>query len=325
MSPSNKAVPGRVGAGKTEESLVVSMDETEFVAGGLPTDFDGEVIQARTQVWNYDNGGGPKLDEQGNVILTLAVQLVIRRGDGESDVVNWLSAGDPAHFLPSADGRTPLPQLEDGSTEPGGIYFIRAGSKNALSDSSNYAQFLQELKNAEAATPALARKRTPSVQFLEGLHGHWDRIPQRKRSGIVQADDQGRQREILVVTAVKAPKSGVAGPARAVPAARPAGAAPVARPAAATPVAAQAVASNYGLLDKLKVIVMTAANGAGDDGMLKGKLSKVILQNIDLTQQEKAKGLPIATSVAFLNQGMEEGLWGFDADSGLLIGAGGDL
>lgn len=315
-----------------EESLVVGMNEEEFVAGGLATDFDGEVTEARTVIWNYDNGNGPKMakiyDADGNeigeeAVLTLAVRVAIERADGEAAVVNFWSAGDPTNFAPSMDGKTPSPVDETGCSE--GIYFIKVGSKSGLNNNTNYAQALQALADAESQAPHLKRARTPDIRFLEGLFGHWERIPQKKRAGVVKPEAEGKARfgapEVLVCTQVKA-KPATAPAAKAGPKAVPTKAAPATpaaktgAPATVTPAASSANTSD--LNDKLMAIVMQAALDAGEDGVAKGKLAAIVLKDPGLTQQERAKGVPIIGSTAFLDAGFAAQKWIFDADNGLV-------
>lgn len=324
MAPTGKKAP------EQQESLIVGMDESEFQAGGLATDFDGEVVEARTVIWNYDNGNGPRTtqvhDDEGNVIgeeplVTLAVRITIKRDDDEPDVVNYWSAGDVNNFQPSMDGKTPAPLDEAGCSE--GIYFIKVGSKAQLNNNTNYAQALQALADAESQAPALKRQRTPSVQFLEGLYGHWERIPQRKRSGIVKPENEAKKKfpdEVLVCTVVKAKPAGSKVAGKIAPKAAPA--APKAAPAKPTPTTSSASTSaNTGsesLDEKLIGIVMQAALDAGDDGIAKGKLSKFVLADATLTQPEKAKGVPRVANTAFLEAGMEAEKWLFDAETGLV-------
>lgn len=312
------------------------MDQDEFVAGGLPDNFDGEVVEARAVIWNYDNGNGPKYvkDIEGNdtdeVLYTLAARLVIQRDDEPEPVTTYFSAGDPTQFVPSLDGRTPAPADDSGCSE--GIYFIRTGAKSALNNNTNYAQFLQALADAEAAAPQLKRPRTPDIRFLEGLYGHWDRIPQKKRAGIVRPEVGDQRRDILAVTQLKtkpaaskpAPiaKTGPKAIVRPAPAAPAAPAPAASRPTVATARASSAATTAAGddLTSKLQAIVAQAALDAGDDGIPKGKLATRVLKNETLTQPERAKGVPMVTSTAFLEAGMELQKWLFDAETGTVHG-----
>ena len=309
---------GMAPKGKAEENLMVGMDESEFVAGGLPTDFDGLVTEARTAIWNYDNGNGPKMskvyDADGNEVgeeplFTLAVRATIQR-DGEPDIVTYWSAGDPASFAPSMDGKTPSAVDEAGCSE--GVYFIRVGSKSALNNNTNYAQMLQALADAESQAPHLKRQRSPDIRFLEGLYGHWERIPQKKRAGVVKPEAEGKKAfaaEVLVCTQIKAAPVGKKAAAKAPPAV-----APKAGPA--KPTASSGSGSATDLSGKLQAIVQQAALDAGDDGIAKGKLAGKVLKDATLTQPEKAKGVPMITSSEFLEAGMEAEKWVFDADTG---------
>jgi len=228
-----------------QETLEVSMDQNEFAQGGLPDDFDGEVKECWTEVWNYDNGNGPlvtkETDQNGmeveRPVFTLAVGARIKRDDkpgDDDDIITHWSAGDPTLFAPSMDGVNPSPPDETGCSY--GVKFIRVGAQKALKNNTNWAQVLGALADAETQAPQLARQRTADVRFMVGLYAHWNRIPQVKRSGMAgQVTPEGgerrnrQNRDVLVPTVVKlrgAPQlQQTAG--RPVPPARPVGAPPV--------------------------------------------------------------------------------------------------
>lgn len=291
----------------------VGMNPDEFVAGGLPGDFDGVVTEARTVIWDYDNGGGggPKSDDAGNAIFTLAVRTTIHRHEEGDDIVNWWSAGDVRHFVPSMDGIDPAPVEANGTSE--GIYFIPIGKKDALNNNTNYAQALKAMRDAGfkgAFSPSVA-------EIFEGLDAHWDRIPQQKRSGIVgvprEGEEGGRKgnNDILVPTAIKSVGGNkVAAAAKVAPKAA----------AAATKATTTALAAGNADLDaKLQAIVL---ENLPEDGspIKKGSLAGKVMKAASLTQPEKSKGVPRIGSVEFLDAGMQQepALWLFDAEEGTI-------
>lgn len=280
----------------------------DMVAGGLVTDFDGTVVEARTVIWNYDNGQGPKVDDGGNPILTLACRLTIKRDEeDESDVVNYWSLGDPTQFAPSMDGESPSPVNDLGLSE--GICLVAIGQRNALKNNTNYAQALEALLNAGFPSA----KISADYRFWEGLYAHWDRIPQKKRSGMVSqtAPTEGRRSaDSLVPTVIKKKGEAAAAAPKAPPAARPAGSPPV--QSAPTP-----APSGGDLDDKLAEIVVAALPTDGT-ALKKGALAPKVLKAANLTPAERAKGVPRATSADFLNLMQESGLLVFDADAGEL-------
>ena len=196
MAPKPQAAPA---------TKAVSMNPADFLASGLPTDFDGEVIEARTKVWDYDG----KQDDAGNLRYTLAIRLLIKPDDPEVNkgepVVAHYSAGNPQHFAPSNDEENPVDGYMDeqgigGMAVCEGTSFVPVGAKAGLKNNTNWAQFLEALIGAK-----FTGTMTPDVRFLEGLYGHWDRIPQKTRAGLQgQASEGGRSKEILVCSLIKA-------------------------------------------------------------------------------------------------------------------------
>lgn len=291
----------------------VSMNPDDFVAGGLPGDFNGIVTEAKAVIWNYDNGNGngAKTDDAGNALFTLAVKTTIHREEEDDDIVNWWSAGDAKHFVPSMDGENPVEMNEDGTAE--GICFIPVGSKVQLGNNTNYAQALKALRDA-----GWKGAFSPDVRFLEGINGHWDRVPQQKRSGIVavpKEEGQGGRKggnDILVLTAVKEGGQTASAP-KAAPAAKSSPSATAAK--SSSPAAATGTSTD--LDAKLQEIVQSALP---DDGtaIKKGSLAGKVMASKTLTQPEKSKGVKRITDNEFLDAGMNEdpALWLFDAETG---------
>lgn len=286
----------------------VSMNPTDFVAGGLPTDFDGEVIEARTEVWDYDG----KTDDAGNQRFTLGVRLTIQPDDSEVNkgepIIAHFSAGNPQHFAPSVDEENPVDGYADENGIGGmalceGTSFVPTGSKSALNNNTNWAQFLEALMNAQ-----FKGQLTPDVRFLEGLYGHWDRIPQKTRAGLQgQSQEGGNKKEILAITVIKPKPSSAAKAQAKAPAAK--AAAPKPQAQAAAPAAP---AAGGDLDDQLVELVKSALGG---DPVKKGSLAGLVTKSA-LPAAMKAKGVPRVVSAAFLEGGMENGHWLWDAESG---------
>ena len=311
------AVPFKKPVGKAAPataSRAVSMNPDDFVASGLHTDFDGVIKEARTALWNYDNGNGPKLDENGNVVFGSFVKVVVvDKADGQ-EYTNYWSATYPDAFVPSEDGVNPSPvDPETGCAE--GFFFVPAegSTKSALGNNTNYAQALRALRDA-----GYKGAFDSDVRFLEGASGHWDRVPQEKKGGTVrreEGDAPARKNDVLVMTrydgheeigeAATAPTPNMAAK-KAAPA----------RPTAQSGKAAPTVGGD--LDDKLIPIVQAALNPDGTTAIKKAALTAKVMAAKGLTPAEKSKAVKRITDNAFLNSGMETepALWMFDAEAG---------
>lgn len=293
----------------TGGSKAVSMNPDDFIGGGLPSDFAGRVIEARTEIWNYDNGDGPLTDDEtGEPVFTMAVRVTIEADDKETypePIVQHYSAGNPQHFSPSLDSVNASPVDDAGLSE--GVVFIPNGAKSALSNSSNFAHFCSALRDAQ-----WKGKFDPDVRFLEGIYAHWERVGQKKRNGIVNPQTEGGYaKEILVPTKI------LTGAQMTQPVGKP----PVARPAGAPPVKAQQspipAAANEEFDAKLGGIVLGALQ-ASPGGVKKGSLAGMVMKAPNLTQPEKAKAVTRIASNDFLGGGMTNEWWLFDAETGVV-------
>ncbi len=182
-------------AKKSGKPAFASLNPDNMMSGGLPTDFRGTVIDAAFVEWDYEG----KVDEP-----VLAVKLTIRPADGEeleADLVQHWSAGHLDAFVPAND---------DGDRVDEGEYAMRVGKRAEMSNNSNYAHLMASiLDSGEAAKgkPFTRKDLTGTIKDLIGLDAHWDRVPQKKRSGMVDLgedgeDKQKKNRDILVVTEV---------------------------------------------------------------------------------------------------------------------------
>ncbi len=288
-------------SGAAAPMSAVSLNPDNMVSAGLMDDFDGRITKARFVPWDY-NGN---LDHH---ILAVAIGIQPDEGD---EFTQHYSCGELEHFAPSVDGSTPV-DLENGEGEAlEGPYAVPVGKRAALNNNTNFAQFMMALMDAGFDKSKLS----PSLEFLEGVYGHFNRIPQKKRSGIVNAaeGDQARRRsnDILVVTELKAAPAGTTGKTGG--AGKPNGAAGRPTSAPATSAATQAV-SGDDLDDQLAAIVVGALSKAGDDGLPKNKLAGLALKG--LPGNLKAKGVKRIVDPTFLESREE---FAFDPDSGTVL------
>jgi len=271
---------------------VASMNPDNMLAGGLMDDFDGTIVKARLVPWDY-NGN---IDHD-----VLAVALTIQP-DNDNEFVQHYSCGELDNFMPSMDGETAVDPAGEGEALEG-IYALKVGKKDQLNNNTNWAHFLKALIDAQFDVT----KITAAVSFVEGVYGHFNRIPQKKRSGIVvntTAKDgkTARANDILVVTELKD------APAATKTAKKTETKATKAAPAKAAP-------ADDDLGDKVTAIIVEAIEKAGDDGLAKSKLAGLIIKNLE--GAEKAKGVKIGTDNAWLSANEA---FAFDADSGVLFG-----
>ena len=276
---------------------VASLNPDSFVQGGLADDFDGTIEKARFVPWDY-NGN---IDHH-----VLAVAITIKPDDEDAFVQHY-SAGDLEQFVPSQDGETSV-DLENGEGEAlEGEYALQVGKKEALASSSNFAQFIGAA--VEAGFPVA--DITAACSFLEGHKGHFNRIPQKKRSGLVQSEEQqkkGRASEILVMTEYKGKASGgaKASGVKSKPGSKP----------AAKPESKASAPAGGGDLDSQIADVIVAEIKKADGTLPKSKVAQAVLKAF--TGADKAKAVKRAAEVEFLNS--QEERWVFDADSATLIG-----
>lgn len=278
---------------------VASMNPDDFLSGGLMDDFDGEIIKARFIPWDYEG----KIDHH-----VLGVALTIKPVDSDEPFTQTYSAGDLEQFAPSMDGVEPVDMSGDDVSQMEGVYAKRVGTKTQLNGNSNWAQFVGALLDAGFDKSRLA----PRVdEMLEGVFGHFNRVPQKKRSGIqvnrAEDEQQGRRRnnDLLVITELKEKPAGATSTKAA-----PAKAAVPANKAAVTKAAA--AKGEDSLDDKLRVIVTEAVQGS-DEGLNKSKLPSFVIKA--LSGAEKAKGLKRVGEADFLES---SDTWTYDAEDGML-------
>lgn len=290
-----------------ESQLAVAGNDPDlFAEGGLRDDFDGTILKARYAPWDYMG----ELDHH-----VLAVALTIKPDEDDEPFVQYYSAGDLEHFVPSNDGKTSVPLDSETATpeQLEGIYALRVGKREQLANSSNWATFVQNLIEAKFPKDRLKA----AVSFVEGTYGHFNRIPQKKRSGIVAApakEGKTRRNDILVMTEIKGfVKPGAAAtPAQgAAPKAPPAKPVPPAKPAAS---AAATPAPAGDLIARVTEVVSTAVTEAGEAGLEKAALAQLMVSSF--SGADKAKAVKMIGDVKFL--GSDDAPWAYDADTGTL-------
>lgn len=277
-----------------------SMRPDEMVAGGLMDDFDGTITKARLVPWDY-NGS---IDHH-----VLALALTIKpEGDDPEFTQHYSTGAELDEFVPSMDGLEPCNLESDNSEDHEGIYAMPVGKKEGLNNNSNMAQFYGAMVDAGFDINSIM----PNVDFLEGVGGHFNRMPQKKRSGLMQSkrvDKNGKEKEnrnndILVITELKAKaKAG-----KAVPATK-------TKPVAAKASAKTAVEEETADGDPLVDIVVAALEAAEDNTITKKSLSALVLKS-KIDAKEKGAAVKRVQSDEFL-EGSER--WAYDAEEGTLV------
>lgn len=286
MSPVKTA--GKTGAAPAQ-IRIADQNPLEFTGGGLPTDFDGTIIEARSVLWNYDNGKGPKVDDKsGEVIIAPFMKLTIAR-EGEENVVSFYSAGDKGNFWPVTEEGVLAEQDETGCAE--GVMFGLVGVRDKMGKETNHGHFMTALIDAKFP----AEKVKADLRFLEGASGHFDRMPAKKRSGIVVSQEQdpngsNRAPEILLMTAFKGYGAVTATVAPTTKTA--------AKPTASvSPVQAKTSAPSNGSVavsEKLRELI--AANLPDEGGTKQGSFAQLVMKATNFTPAERSTAVKTISS-----------------------------
>jgi len=282
------------------KSKAVSFNPDDLVQAGLADDFDGEITEVRYVPWDYDG----HLDHH---ILAARVTIVPDEDSGFDEFTQHYSAGDLQFFLPSVDGENPVDLEADDEDDMAGRFVVPVGRRESLANSSNWAAFV--IAAVEAGFPKDQISSDSGV--FEGVKGHFNRVPQQKRSGIQVGDDgDSRRREILVLTEVEeAPKK---------KAAKKKATKKTASKKKSTKKAEaededEGAGDGDDLAERLTGVVVEALAEAEDMTLSKAKLPGIVIKQFD--GAEKAKAVKLVSDVAFLEEG--EG-WEYDADEGTL-------
>lgn len=288
---------------QVNDSPLASLLPDEMVSGGLADDFDGVVREARYAPWNY----------QGNVEKpVLAIRLKIERLDVDKDASeeerfieqNW-SAGALEHFRPSNDGANANPG--EGMEIAAGIYAIRVGQRTALNNNTNAAQLMRSFLDAQV--PRTEFK--PDVRFIEGIKGHWNRLPPDKKGGqfkdqTAEQKEKASKRDVLVLTRFDGRVTGAAaaGPSK--------GTSQTSLAASGTVSVGNGSAN--GSVDAKLVDIVKGAVKVGAPAMKKSALSGVVLKASKGDKDANAM-VKRVTASEFLEGLAEFGIL-FDADAG---------
>jgi hypothetical protein len=157
----------------------VSIRPSDFVEGGLKTvDHDLTWKNPHFALFDYTNKEGVKVGE-----TTVAMLVTYITEDG-SEQEQAYSAGDPARFQPSKDGKRLEPVVEGTN----------------LSKSSNYFILMSALINAGFPE----NKLSDDVSILDGLVAHHIGLPVKERAGLNQpaADPNKRPKVLSVPSAI---------------------------------------------------------------------------------------------------------------------------
>jgi hypothetical protein len=296
--------------------VLASLRPDNMASAGLADDFDGTITKARFVPWTY---GGAVADP----ILAAAVHITPDEDSGLEPFIQYYSAGDLEHFVPAdEDGDAVDIEGWSGNDEDietvEGVSALKIGKRDQLNNNSNFAHMLGALVDAGFDQDEMSG----DIRFLEGLYGHFNRVPQKKRSGIVVnpgADGETRQRTILVVTELKESKANgkatAANTGKVAAKGKGAGAGTTGTKAAAGKGKAAAAAAgddNDGddFDTRLESVVADAL--AENDGTLpKSKLSSYVIKKFE--GKEKALAVKRVGSAEFLEAATR---FVFDSDSG---------
>lgn len=266
---------------KEKQSAAVSFDP-EQMSSGLKDDFRGTITEATYAPWDYDGN----IDEP---VLAARLRIEI---EGEEPIVQHWSAGDMEAFAPSEDGEEPC--SEGGS----GPYVVRVGKRTQLSGSTNFAHLMQSILDSGAASGHFTRDNlTHSLECLVGLDAHWNRVPQKKRSGMT-GQGEGKGKDVLVVTEVY-------GYGEAKPATK-------GKSKPETKEKGKPDEGNDDLDEKLQEIVIEALSDNN------GKLKKTKLPALVLAAMGKSPQKAAAVQRVTKSDFLESGAWEYDEDSGTL-------
>jgi hypothetical protein len=286
---------------KSEAVAVASINPADFLQGGLKSDFRGRITEAVYCPWDYKGAIAEPV---------LGVRLTIAIEDEDQPYVDYWPAGSLESFVPSEDGRTPA-EGEDGG--PGeGPYAVKVGKRSGLNNNTNFAHLMQTIVDCgEASKHFRVSDLTSSLECLVGLDAHWDRVPQKKRSGMVDNDAETaggekkrRNNDVLVVTSVYGYGDA--------PAAKKGKPAPAAKGKPA-PAEDEDEGGDENPLDaKLAEMVEAAIADAG--GTIKRSKLAVAILKAAAKDKDKAKLVKRVSEEDFLSAGE----WAYDEDEGTL-------
>lgn len=252
------------------EPTVIVQDVDAFTAGGLADDFDGRAFNFRAVPWDYDG----TIDHH---VLAVAVDYEPDADSGLDPFTQMYSAGDLGAFVPvgeKPDGTKYFIDLDNWSKgDDGGCFIGNApGTSKTMSTSSNWAQYLQSLKDSGYPDKHVDLRKYD-------VRGHFNRVPQKDRKGLEKpAGGSGRQPTILVMTELDKKGTATGGTGASGKKTGNGGAKPTSKPAdATTPTTAPAAtsASDTDLDTTVTTLIIAALNKRGVDTEGVGKVIPV--------------------------------------------------
>ena len=151
----------------------VSIRPSSFVEGGaVPVDRNLLWKECRFANFDYTKKSGEV------VASTISAKIIFIDDDG-TEYTQHYSAGDPARFQPSKDGKT-LEALTESAN---------------LIKSSNYYILMNSLINAGFPENRLGE----DISALDGLYAHHIGLPEPKRSGLVREAAEGARERVISV------------------------------------------------------------------------------------------------------------------------------
>lgn len=295
-----------MGKAQREEAAVASLNPDDMLQGGLKDDFRGKITEAVYCRWDYDGN----IEEP-----VLAARLTIEAEDEDEPIVQHWSAGNLDAFVPSLDGKEPCDDDEVGP------YALRVGKRAQLNNNTNFSHLMSSIIDAGEASKGkhFTRKDlTASLACLEGLDAQFNRVPQKKRSGLTAAEgedgEKKRGRDVLVVTEVfgygdDEPKKG-SGKSKVSSKSKKAADEDDDEDEAPT----KGKKSKGGDIDDdLQELIKEAIDEAGGK-LKKSKLAGIVVQAWAGDPKKKSAGVKRVADEDFL----QAGPWNFDEDTGIL-------
>lgn len=248
-----------------------SLRPSEMSAGGALID-DADVTIKSATFELYDFNG--KAQSKACAALTLVTE------EGEEHV-EYLSAADPKHFMPSADNTR----------------LLAVGDKTGLNNNSKFALFVISLINAGFPEADV----TDSIDFLDGLRVHIKRkaAPKSWSSMKPRGGSNDREATILEVTEILDNKPAPKGKGGAAKTTAKAG--------------GKKAAAADDLDAEVTTFVQQALEAAGGEITTKALVPSLYRL---VTGDNKKAIVKRAYEAEFLQAGMEAGNWAFDEEAG---------
>lgn len=209
----------------------VSLAPSTFIEGGLFSDLDMTIGDAKFAEWDYNGTISPP-------VLAMGVQFIDENGKTYDQ---YFSAGDLKRFVPSEDGNMAIP----------------VGDAQAMNNNTNAAKFLMSLCECGFPEELIG---PGDLSALVGTKVHVVRVAQPKREGLIRDKQSDRPDTVLLVTKLIALPGQAATAKKGLGAKKPAATATVGKPA----LGAKAPAATAAAAGKANGLAKTGAGlGAG--------------------------------------------------------------